>query len=391
MSDRRLKEGADDWHMTDRLDAQHGKGDPFAAAMRATRMAMIITDPRKPDDPIVYCNNSFLKLAGYERDEVMGRNCRFLQGPETDRKAVEAIRTALETRTDIAIDILNYRKDGTTFWNALYLSPVSDETGELQFFFASLLDVTDRKESENRIRAEKERFEQAVQDRTAELQEALHRQTVLAHEIDHRVKNNLQMISSLVVMQTRTIKDPETRSSMQAMLARVEALSTAHRRLYQTKDTTSFDLADFIRDLVGDLVSAFGDGKLDLHLDLAHHDMPADKAAPLALIVNELVTNALKHAFAGREGGRLGIRVYKRNGRLRIEVSDDGQGMNSTKDTSSSFGLRLVSSLARQLQADIDWLDNGPGTKVRIDFAGEGVGTSAEPKTGGERDSEQET
>lgn len=390
MSDRRPKDGADDWRMTDRLRAQHGKGDPFAAAMRATRMSMIITDPRQPDNPIVYSNNSFLKLTGYEREEVMGRNCRMIQGPETDPKAVDTIRTALETRTDIALDILNYRKDGTPFWNALYISPVIDETGELQFFFASLLDVTDRKDNELHIRAEKERFERAVQDRTAELEEALQKQTVLAHEIDHRVKNNLQMIASLVVMQSRAIKDPETRASMQAMLARVEALSTAHRRLYQTKDTTSFDLADFIRDLVGDLVSAFGDGKLDLHLDLEHQNMPADKAAPLALIVNELVTNALKHAFADREGGKLGIRVHKPNGKLRIEVSDDGRGMNGNEGT-ASFGLRLVSSLARQLQAEIEWMDNGPGTKVRIDFPTDGVGTSGDERSVSEKSSEYES
>lgn len=389
MSDRRPKDGADDWRMTDRLHAQHGKGDPFAAAMRATRMSMIITDPRQPDNPIVYCNNSFLKMTGYERDDVMGRNCRFLQGPATDARSVDAIRTALETRTDVSVDILNYRKDGTTFWNALYISPVIDETGELQFYFASQLDVTDRKDSEIQVRAEKERFEQAVKDRTSELEEALHRQTVLAHEIDHRVKNNLQMIASLVVMQARTISDPQARSSMKAMLARVEALSMAHRRLYQTKDTTSFDLADFIRDLVGDLVSAFGDGQLDLHLDLEHQNMAADKAAPLALIVNELVTNALKHAFAGREGGKLGIRVYKPNGKLRIEVTDDGKGMERSPE-STSFGLRLVSSLARQLQAEIDWLDNAPGTKVRIEFAGEGVGTSGDTNSAGQKSNEQE-
>lgn len=389
MNDSHSKYGADDWHLTDDLHAQQGKGDPFAAAMRATRMSMLITDPRQPDNPIVYCNNSFLKLTGYGRDEVMGRNCRFLQGEETDAGAIDAIRAALRNRTDIAIDILNYRKDGTPFWNALYISPVIDESGELQFYFASQLDVTDRKDNEMQVRAEKERFEQAVQDRTAELQEALQRQTVLAHEIDHRVKNNLQMIASLVVMQTRTISDPDTRSSLQAMLARVEALSTAHRRLYQTKDATSFDLADFIRDLVGDLVSAFGDGKLDLHLDLEHHDMPADKAAPLALIVNELVTNSLKHAFNGREGGTLGVRVLKPNGRLRIEVSDDGHGMNGATDD-TSFGLRLVNSLARQLQADIEWLENEPGTKVRIDFGSDGVGTGTDADPRRNRASEQE-
>ncbi|NMG41373.1 PAS domain-containing protein [Chelativorans sp. ZYF759] len=388
MNDRRPTDGADDWRMTDRLHAQHGKGDPFAAAMRATRMSMIITDPRQPDNPIVYCNNSFLKLTGYEREEVMGRNCRFLQGPDTDSGSVDTIRSALENLSDVAIDILNYRKDGTPFWNALYISPVIDETGELQFFFASQLDVTDRKDSELQVRKEKERFEKAVQERTAELQEALHKQTVLAHEIDHRVKNNLQMIASLVIMQSRSIKDPDTRDSLKAMLARVEALSTAHRRLYQTKDTTSFDLGDFIRDLVGDLVSAFGEDGLDLRLELEPIDMAADKAAPIALIINELVTNALKHAFDDRKGGTLGISVSRPDGVLRIEVSDDGKGMNGTVDK-SSFGLRLVNSLARQIQADIEWLENGPGTKVRINFTADGVyraaGTQLAGETLGER------
>ena len=85
---KRTREPADAWHMTDDLHAEHGKGDPFAAAIRATRMSMIITDPRRPDNPIVFANDAFLRLTGYERQEVMGKNCRFLQGPKTDKDAV---------------------------------------------------------------------------------------------------------------------------------------------------------------------------------------------------------------------------------------------------------------------------------------------------------------
>ena len=130
-------EPADAWHMTDQLDAEQGKGDPFAAAVRATRMAMIITNPRQHDNPIVFVNEAFLRLSGYERHEIMGQNCRFLQGPDTDRGAVTQVREAVENNRDIAIDLLNYRKDGTPFWNALYLSPVINEAGETVFFFAS--------------------------------------------------------------------------------------------------------------------------------------------------------------------------------------------------------------------------------------------------------------
>lgn len=360
----------DDWRLTDRLHAQHGKGDPFAAAMRATRMAMLITDPRKDDNPIVYCNDAFLKLTGYQRSEVVGRNCRFLQGPKTDPAAIDEIRQAVEDRVDISVDLLNYRKDGSSFWNALYISPVIDEDGELQFFFASQLDVTDRKDSEERIKADKDRFERAVKERTAELEEALATQTTLVHEIDHRVKNNLQMVASLIVMQSRTIPDPSIRESLLAMLARVEALSTVHRRLYQTKDVTSFDVGDFVRDLVTDLISAFGSDRIRTMLDLEPVSVPSDKAAPIALMVNELVTNALKHAFNGRADGTIDVRVGKPNGRLRIEVADNGHGMDGPP-ANGSFGLKLVNSLARQLQAEVTWANAQPGTRVCIEISPE--------------------
>jgi PAS domain S-box-containing protein len=162
MDEKRTKESPDAWHMTDDLHAEQGKGDPFAAAIRATRMSMIITDPRKPDNPIVFANDSFLRLTGYAREEVIGRNCRFLQGPDTDADAVAEVRDAVAGCRDISIDLLNYRKDGSTFWNALYLSPVSNAKGELLFFFASQLDVSDRKRSEQRTAADKQRFEEAV-------------------------------------------------------------------------------------------------------------------------------------------------------------------------------------------------------------------------------------
>ena len=116
--------------------------DPFVAAVRATRMPMVITDPRQPDNPIVFVNDAFCRLSGYERAEIVGHNCRFLQGPRTDRESVAKVRAALQDVRAIEIDLLNYRKDGETFWNRLLLAPVHDATGELAYFFASQLDVT---------------------------------------------------------------------------------------------------------------------------------------------------------------------------------------------------------------------------------------------------------
>ena len=116
--------------------------DPFVAAVRATRMPMVITDPRQPDNPVVFVNDAFCRLSGYPREEILGRNCRFLQGPETDPDTVRRIRAAVQVPEPIEVEICNRRKDGELFWNHLLLAPVRDAAGQLAFFFASQVDVT---------------------------------------------------------------------------------------------------------------------------------------------------------------------------------------------------------------------------------------------------------
>ena len=120
--------------------------DPFVAAVRATRMPMIITNPRLPDNPVVFANGAFCRLTGYAREEILGRNCRFLQGPQTDRETVLKIRSALEEMRSIEIDIRNHRKNGEPFWNRLLMAPVRDAEGRLAYFFASQVDVTIERE-----------------------------------------------------------------------------------------------------------------------------------------------------------------------------------------------------------------------------------------------------
>ena len=359
-------ESVDAWHLTDRLQTEQGKGDPFAAAVRATRMAMIITNPREHDNPIVFTNDAFLRLTGYDRDEIMGTNCRFLQGPDTDRGAVRQVREAVEQQHDISIDLLNYRKDGTPFWNALYMSPVINETGELLFFFASQMDVTDRVDAHLHTIQEKERFEREVASRTRDLTEALASKTMLVHEVDHRVKNNLQMIAALLAMQARTIKDPNARATMNSMLNRVEALGTVHRRLYQSRDVERFDVAAFAQDLADDLVRGSGRTDVRLHLDLEAVEVPVEKAPPVALMLNELITNAMKHAFARDRAGRLSVSVRPDGNYIAICVVDDGHGMPDTVASSGSFGKRLIESLARQLAATLTWRPANPGTRVDL-------------------------
>lgn len=139
--------------------------DPFSSAVRSTRMPMLITDPRQPDNPIVFANAAFSRLTGYNRRDIIGQNCRFLQGPDTDQTDVARLRDAIDARETIELDLLNYRSDGSTFWNRLLVSPVFDDEGQLTYFFASQFDVT----------LEKERLVQLLKDREALEAEVFHR------------------------------------------------------------------------------------------------------------------------------------------------------------------------------------------------------------------------
>lgn len=156
-----------------RIDSEiHREGgggtDPFAAAVRATRMPMLITDPTLPDNPIVFVNDSFARLTGYSREETLGRNCRFLQGPGTNRDDVKRMRDAINRRVPIELDLLNYRKDGTTFWNRLLMSPVFND-GELSFFFASQFDITPERERLGLVAQDRDALEAEVSRRVSDL------------------------------------------------------------------------------------------------------------------------------------------------------------------------------------------------------------------------------
>ncbi|UCH73075.1 MAG: PAS domain-containing protein [Rhodospirillales bacterium] len=114
-----------------------GIGDVEKAALltpEEREQSVVITDPARPDNPVIFVSDEFERQTGYPPEEVLGRNCRFLQGPETDSTAVEAIRKAIETGSAITVDLLNYRKDGSTFWNRLRIRPLFGEDGKLMFY-----------------------------------------------------------------------------------------------------------------------------------------------------------------------------------------------------------------------------------------------------------------
>ncbi len=152
----------------DELKRSLAAAGPFVAMVNATRTPMVVTNPRLPDNPIVYANAAFIAMSGYDENETVGRNCRFLQGEATDPATVDRLRTAISANEEIEVDLLNYRKDGRSFWNRLLVSPVFED-GAVTFFVASQQNVTLELEELAAIERRKADLEREVAERTTEL------------------------------------------------------------------------------------------------------------------------------------------------------------------------------------------------------------------------------
>ncbi|MCU0984039.1 MAG: histidine kinase famiy protein [Acetobacteraceae bacterium] len=192
--------------------------DLFFEAVAVTRMPMVVTDPFQTDNPIVFVNQAFCDLTGYRPAEVLGRNCRFLQGPDTDRAVVARIRLAVAERRVVSAEIMNYRKDGSAFWNALFISPLVDRSGKLRYFFASQLDVSRRHDAEEALRQ-------------AQKMEALGQFT---GSIAHDFNNLLQVITGYIESlkaRFEGVDDQEVTTALTTMAGAAERGATLTRQL----------------------------------------------------------------------------------------------------------------------------------------------------------------
>jgi PAS domain S-box-containing protein len=218
---------------------QKAPHDIFFAAVQTTRMPMVVCDPHLPDLPIIFCNQAFTFMTGYPEDEIVGRNCRFLQGPETDRGSVGQIRSAIEREDEVAVEILNYRKNGSTFWNALYMSPVYGTDGQLLYYFASQLDVSRRREAEDALHE-------------AQKMEAVGK---LTGGIAHDFNNLLQVIQGYADILDAKV-DPADRPAKRA----VEAIAmAANRGTTLTQQLLAFARKQELRDRLLNLNSLMND------------------------------------------------------------------------------------------------------------------------------------
>lgn len=214
--------------------------------------------------------------------------------------------------------------------------------------------------AEARERAERQRAERA-------LRELLDERTALLNELDHRVKNNLQLLLSLVSYDIRHADSMEVRGALERVKQRMQALGTVHRDLHRKEGVGTFDAGAFVTDLSADLLASIGrmDIRPEYHLELTL--IPASQAAPVALLLNDILSNAILYAYNARHG-TLRLEMRDRDGTCFFQLSDDGFGPSEKADARDRSSGPIFNALLRQLQAEIEWPEAEPPVLVRISF-----------------------
>jgi PAS domain S-box-containing protein len=274
--------------------------------------------------------------------------------PEDLQPAADHIDSAIRNRKRLMNEYRIILPEGETRWINALGDVVYNPNGKALRMSGICLDITARKQAEELIKA------------------SLHEKEVLLKEIHHRVKNNMQVISSLVSLQADGSKDEAVREVLKDVTYRVRSMALVHEKLYQSADLARIDFAEYTRSLLGYLWRAHGAAAADvrLTLDLELVQLPVDTAVPCGLILNELAGNSLKHAFRGRSEGEVTVALQNDgDGRIRLSVHDNGAGLPDGLDwrQAPSLGLRLVQMLSKQLGASVE-VSGGDGTMFEIVF-----------------------
>ena len=209
-----------------------------------------------------------------------------------------------------------------------------------------------------------------IEQHRSEIEASLKEKEVLLKEIHHRVKNNLQVISSLLSMQSMKIDEPAALQMFQDSRDRVRTMALIHEKLYQSENLSRVDFADYIRTMSRELSFLYEYREtVRFEFDVDEVMIGIDKAVPCGLIINELLTNALKYAFSDDRSGTISLRLKREGDFIRLEIADDGVGLPAETDLeqSGTLGLQLVTILAGQLSARIT-LDRDSGTRYIIRF-----------------------
>lgn len=245
------------------------------------------------------------------------------------------------------------QKNGETTWREIFLNPIFDDAENVVEISAIAHDVTDKKHSEETLK------------------QSLKEKEVLLKEVHHRVKNNLQVISSILNLQSSYVRDKRILEILLESQNRIKSMAFVHESLYQTKDFSNISFQEYVGNISRNLVHSYSstDNPPELKLDLDPVQLHLDTAIPCGLIINELLSNALKYAFKDGRKGTIIVAVKKKAEKIAISITDDGIGLPPDLDfrNTESLGLQLVVSLVEQINGKIK-ADTKKGTKFTIEF-----------------------
>jgi len=331
-------------------------------------------------------NPGATRLLGYDADEMVGQAANGLV-PDERREEESQVREQIAAGKEILpFETVRRKKDGTLVEVSITMSAIHGRTGSV--VAASII----ARDNTERNRAERERrqlvqqlrelnvdLEERVQVRTTELSKTLREResllrekTSLLKEIHHRVKNNLQVISSLLSLQARYLKDTAAREIFTDSQNRVLSIALVHEKLYQSADLSHVNFSEYVGALLDNLFNTYDATERGIRrvVEVGQIDLAIDVAIPCGLIVNELAINSLKHAFPQQRSGQIRVALEELStGKLRLLVADDGVGMPAHLDPrhTTSLGLDLVFTFAEQLEAEVEVTREG-GTAFRFEF-----------------------
>jgi len=337
----------------------HSAVAQFSAVLEAAPIGMLVIDSQ---GIITFANAHIETLLGYQRSQLIGMTLEQLV-PERARHAhphfrQQFLRSPSARAMGGGRDLYALRKDGSEIPVEIGLSPLHTPEGTL--VLSSVVDITERKLSVQRLK-----------EQSAELAATLKEREVLLQEIHHRVKNNLQIIASMINMQMRTIGAAQSREILNECKTRVDAIALIHEKLYQSRDFRNIPFDDYARGLVATIQQASGEScaRIAMHLQIEDIQLPVAQAIPCGLIVNELVTNCIKHAFPNATTGTVAVSLVRRGNSMTLQVRDDGVGMSDVELAAErdSIGLQLVASLTDQLDGTLR-VSSEEGLAVTIEF-----------------------
>lgn len=307
-------------------------------------------------------NDRYAEMVGYTVDELKGISVHDLTHPEDRNDAIEYLRKLRRGELEVCNYQKRYvRKEGETIWVEATDSIVRDDAGGGLYYLTMVEDITERKL------------------RTDQLEASLREKEVLLREIHHRVKNNLQVISSLFRLQSKHSGNERLDEILQEAQSRIEAISLVHEQLYQSNELARIEIAKYLNSLIAKLAAVHGLKRRQIitKIDKGIH-MTLDSAIPVGLIVHELVTNSLKHSAACKSEARVTITFSAFDGTCELLIADRGTGLPVSLDPFNSYtmGLRLVQILAKQIRGKMSIKQQG-GSEFRITFHSQACETPA--------------